>query len=193
MLKTAFDKTASAVGLLLLSPLLLAIALYVWASMGRPVIFCQRRVGRHGRLFTIYKFRTMADTDGKPAATPQGRWLRRYKLDELPELWNVLRGDMSLVGPRPDVEGYADQLTGEERGILSLRPGITGPATLKYRDEEVLLSAQEDPQWYNDNVVYPDKVRINMYYLRHPSLRDDLRIILCTVLGRRMEYGGETI
>ena len=193
MLKNIFDKTAAAMGLLLLSPLLACIALYVWLCMGPPVIFRQRRVGRYGKLFTIYKFRTMSDTDGQPEATPQGRWLRRCKLDELPELWNVLKGDMSLVGPRPDVEGYADQLTGEERGILSLRPGITGPATLKYRDEEVLLAAQEDPQWYNDNVVYPDKVRINMYYLRHPSLRDDLRIILCTVLGRRMEYGGETI
>ncbi|MDE6218249.1 MAG: sugar transferase, partial [Muribaculaceae bacterium] len=155
----------------------------------------------NGRLFTMYKFRSMTvghggssvSVAGESRITPLGAKLRRYKLDELPELWNVLVGDMSFVGPRPDVPGYADQLQGEDREVLKLRPGITGPASLKYRDEEELLSRQKNPQRYNDEVIFPDKVRINLYYLNHYSFLKDIQMIVCTVLGRRMRYAGETI
>jgi lipopolysaccharide/colanic/teichoic acid biosynthesis glycosyltransferase len=119
--------------------------------------------------------------------------LRKYKLDELPELWNVLIGDMSFVGPRPDVPGYADKLKGKDRDILKLKPGITGPASLKYRNEEELLANVDDPQKYNDEIIYPDKIRINLYYLEHYSFIKDIQMIICTVLGKRMSYGGEII
>lgn len=145
VLKWIFDRVASLLGLLLLWPVLLLVAILIRVKMpGGPVIFRQKRVGRHGRLFTMYKFRSMTvahggssvSVAGESRITPLGAKLRKYKLDELPELWNVLIGDMSFVGPRPDVPGYADRLQGENRRMLELRPGITGPASLKYRDEE---------------------------------------------------------
>lgn len=156
---------------------------------GAPALFRQKRVGKDGRLFTLVKFRTMVpdhggssvSVAGESRITPFGAKLRRYKIDELPELWNVLIGDMSFVGPRPDVPGYADRLTGRDRDILRLRPGITGPATLKYRNEEDLLASQPDPVWYNDNVIFPDKVRINLDYLEHHTFWGDLRIIFETL------------
>ena len=201
--KNLFDRVASLMGLVALSPVMLAVAVLIKTRMpGGPVIFRQRRIGRYGRGFTVYKFRSMtvAGQGGMSVAaaegariTPLGEKLRRYKLDELPELWNVLKGDMSFVGPRPDVPGYADRLEGEDRLILELRPGITGPASLKYRDEEYLLSTVEDPVRYNDEVVYPDKVRINLYYLRHYSFWMDIKFIVCTVLGKRLMYNGELI
>ncbi len=220
---------AAFIGLVCLSPVLLVVAILIKMKMPEgSVIFKQRRVGRHGKPFMIYKFRSMS---AKPmegvcvAAAEQhrvtslGEKLRRYKLDELPELWNVLKGDMSFVGPRPDVPGYADRLQGEEREILRLRPGITGPATLKYRGEEYLLAAvgeffatgkavdglpsdfatiikEKDVHNiidYNDKVIYPDKIRLNLYYLHHCSFIKDMEIIVCTVLGRKMKYGGEWI
>lgn len=197
-----FDRLAALVGLLVLWPVLAVVAVCVRVKMpGGPVIFRQRRVGKDGRLFTMYKFRSMTvghggssvSVAGESRITPLGAKLRRYKLDELPELWNVLCGDMSFVGPRPDVPGYADRLTGDDREMLRLRPGITGPASMKYRDEEELLAAQTDPQRYNDEVIFPDKVRLNRYYLHHYSFLTDIRMIVCTVLGRRMAYAGETI
>jgi len=130
---------------------------------------------------------------GEARITSFGATLRRYKLDELPELWDVLIGNMSFVGPRPDVPGYADMLTGDDRRMLELRPGITGPASLKYRDEEELLAKVDNPIEYNDKVIFPDKVRINLYYLDHYSFWKDIQMILCTVLGMKMEYGGEVI
>ena len=202
ILKYLFDRLASLVGLFCLWPVLAVVAILIRVKMpGGPVIFRQKRVGRHGRLFTMYKFRSMTvshggssvSVAGESRITPLGARLRRYKLDELPELWNVLKGDMSFVGPRPDVPGYADQLQGESRRVLVLRPGITGPASLKYRDEEELLATVENPQEYNDQVIYPDKVRINLYYLDHYSFVKDIQMIVCTVLGRRMMYGGEVI
>ena len=136
-----------------------------------------------------------------PRVTKVGKFLRKTSLDELPELWNVLNGDMSFVGPRPDVPGYADQLEDDDREVLKLRPGITGPATLKYRDEEDLLArvAREgidgytDPVKYNDEVIFPDKVRLNLYYLRHYSFWTDIKMLFATVLGRRINYAGEVI
>ena len=225
MLKFVFDKVVSLVGLIVLSPVLLIVALLIKWKMPGPILFCQQRVGRYGRIFTVYKFRTMTvkaeasvasrnseatsiASQEQSRITPLGEKLRRYKLDELPELWNVLKGDMSFVGPRPDVPGYADQLQGEDREVLLLRPGITGPASLKYRDEEDILEAVDEAlqkgrsglpigittvQEYNDNVIYPDKVRLNRYYLHHYSFIKDIKMIVCTVLGKRMEYAGEQI
>ncbi len=225
MLKFVFDKVVSLVGLIVLSPLLLIVALLIKWKMPGPILFCQQRVGRYGRIFTVYKFRTMTvkaeaaiasrnseatsiASQEQSRITPLGEKLRRYKLDELPELWNVLKGDMSFVGPRPDVPGYADQLQGEDREVLLLRPGITGPASLKYRNEEDILEAVDEAlqkgrsglpmgittvQEYNDNVIYPDKVRLNRYYLHHYSFIKDIKMIVCTVLGKRMEYAGEQI
>lgn len=202
-MKWIFDKLASCMGLLLLWPVLVVVAILIKVKMpGGPAIFRQKRVGKDGKLFTMYKFRSMTaqPVEGVSVAaaeqnriTPLGEKLRRYKLDELPELWNVLRGDMSFVGPRPDVPGYADMLQGDDREVLRLKPGITGPASLKYRNEEELLAKVENPLEYNDKVIYPDKVRINRYYLHHYSFAADIKMILCTVLGKKMRYGGEEI
>lgn len=202
ILKYLFDKIMSFVGLILLSPVFIFVSLLLNRKMpDGPVIFKQERVGQYGKLFTVYKFRTMTASQngssvsvaGESRITPLGAKLRRYKIDELPELWNVLKGDMSFVGPRPDVPGYADNLEGDDREILRLRPGITGPASLKYRNEEELLAKVENPQEYNDKVIYPDKVRINRYYLHNYSFLKDVQMIVCTVLGRKMMYGGELI
>ncbi|MEY8723350.1 sugar transferase [Bacteroides stercorirosoris] len=192
-LKLFFDRGASLFGILLLSPVLLFVGILIRIKMpGGPVFFKQKRVGQHGRLFTMYKFRSMMvnhsgssiSVQGESRITPLGAKLRKYKLDELPELWNVLIGDMSFVGPRPDVPGYADKLEGENRRVLLLKPGITGPASLKYRNEEELLAQQEDPQKYNDEVLFPDKVRINIEYLDHWSFWNDIKIIIYTILGK---------
>ena len=190
--KWLFDRVMSLVGLVVLCPLLLIVALLIRLKMpGGPVLFRQKRVGKDGKLFTMVKFRSMSvahggssvSVAGESRITPLGAKLRKYKLDELPELWNVLVGDMSFVGPRPDVPGYADKLVGEDRVILKLRPGITGPASLKYRNEEELLAGVDDPQTYNDTVIFPDKVRINKEYYYNWSFRKDIRYILQTVFG----------
>ena len=202
ILKFIFDRLAALLGLLLIWPLLLVVAILIKVKMpGGPAFFTQKRVGKHGRLFTMYKFRSMTvhhsgssiSVAGESRITPLGAKLRHYKIDELPELWNVLIGDMSFVGPRPDVPGYADVLQGEDREVLELRPGITGPASLKYRDEEDLLARQSDPVKYNDEVIFPDKVRINRYYLHNYSFIKDIQMIFCTVLGKHMKYNGEII
>lgn len=190
MAKYLFDRTAALIGLLILWPVLVVISALIAVKMpGGPVLFHQQRVGRDGKLFTLVKFRTMVTSHsgssvsvaGDSRITPLGAFLRRYKLDELPELWNVLTGDMSFVGPRPDVPGYADLLSGHERRVLTLRPGITGPATLRYRHEEELLASVSDPIYYNDNIIFPDKVRINLNYLNEHTFIGDLRIILATI------------
>ena len=200
--KRLFDVTASFLGIILLLPVLLIIGLIIkFVMTDGPVIFKQQRVGQNGVLFTMFKFRSMTidhggssiSVAGERRITPLGAKLRRYKLDELPELWNVLIGDMSFVGPRPDVPGYADQLKGDAREVLKLKPGITGPASLKYRNEEELLASQSDPQKYNDIVIFPDKVKINKYYLHHYSFIKDIQIILCTVFGRKMKYANQII
>ena len=191
MLKEIFDRISAIAWLLLLWPVMAVVALLIAVRMpGGPVIFRQQRVGRGGRLFTMVKFRTMTvghsgssvSVAGESRITPLGATLRRLKLDELPELWNVACGDMSLVGPRPDVPGYADMLTGDDRRVLELKPGITGPATLKYRNEEELLALCDDPVAYNDLVIFPDKVRINLEYLDSRTFAGDIYIILQTVL-----------
>ena len=158
-----------------------------------PILFKQERIGRFAKQFTMVKFRTMTvnhsgssiSVKGEHRITPFGSFLRKYKLDELPELWNVFVGDMSFVGPRPDVPGYADKLIGEERKILEFRPGITGPASLKYANEEELLTNVANPKKFNDEVIYPDKVRLNLEYLRTQTFWGDIIIIFRTIFGKR--------
>lgn len=216
LLKWIFDRVAALLGLMVLWPVFIVVWILIRVKMpGGPAIFKQKRVGKDGRLFTCHKFRTMTvkhsgstvSVAGDNRITPLGAVLRHYKIDELPGLWDVLVGNMSFVGPRPDVPGYADKLVGEDREVLKLRPGITGPATLKYRLEDEMISGyvkemqnkgdnrtvQEIAEEYNNQVIYPDKVRINKYYCEHYSFIRDIQIILCTVLGKRMEYNGELI
>ena len=226
ILKWIFDRVVAFIGLLFLWPIILITAILVKVKMpGGPAFFVQKRVGKDGKLFNCHKFRSMTvkhsgstvSVAGDSRITPFGAKLRHYKIDELPGLWDVLIGKMSFVGPRPDVPGYADKLTGADRDVLKLRPGITGPATLKYRVEDEMMadfvskikneklevinglaipqgvSDQELAVWYNDNIIYPDKVRLNCYYYRNYSFMKDIQMILCTVLGKRMKYNGEMI
>lgn len=204
------------IGLLFLWPVLLVVAILVKVKMpGGPAFFVQKRVGKGSKLFNCHKFRTMTvkhngstvSVAGDSRITPFGAVLRHYKLDELPGLWDVLIGNMSFVGPRPDVPGYADKLTGDDRDVLKLRPGITGPATLKYRLEDEMISdyvakrqaegdkrpMQEIATEYNDKVIYPNKVRINCYYYRNYNFWKDIEMIFATVLGRKIKYNGEMI
>ena len=196
LLKFLFDRVVSFIGLLLLWPLLIVMAILIKIKMpGGPAFFTQKRVGKNGKLFTCHKFRSMTvkhsgstvSVAGDSRITPLGATLRHYKIDELPGLWDVMIGNMSFVGPRPDVPGYADRLEGDNRIVLKLRPGITGPATLKYRLEDEMISeyvaqkqkegdirtAQEIAEEFNDRVIYPDKVRINKYYYEHYSFIKD--------------------
>ena len=216
ILKCIFDRLVSLIGILFLWPVLLIVAILIKIKMpDGPAFFVQKRVGKDGKLFDCHKFRTMTvkhsgstvSVAGDSRITPLGAKLRHWKLDELPGLWDVLRGKMSFVGPRPDVPGYADKLTGDDRDVLKLRPGITGPATLKYRIEDEMIAeyvsqkqkegdmrdAQEIAVEYNDNVIYPDKVRLNCYYYCHYSFIKDIQMIFCTVLGKKMQYAGEII
>lgn len=188
--KRVFDFSIALLGLLILVFPMMIIALLILITSGWPIFFTQERVGRHGRIFRVKKFRTMINRKAKDSSitvandnriTRVGRYLRRWKLDELPQLWNVLMGEMSLVGPRPDVPGYADKLCGKEANLLVLRPGITGPATLAYRNEEEILAKVDNPIQYNDEVIYPDKIRINLEYLENCSLFKDLYYIWKTV------------
>lgn len=216
IIKRVFDIIASLFGLLLLWWVYPIVAIIIKVKMpGGPAFFCQKRVGRDGKLFTCHKFRTMTvkhsgfsvSVAGDSRITPLGAKLRHYKIDELPELWDVLIGNMSFVGPRPDVPGYADKLVGEDRDVLKLRPGITGPATLKYRLEDEMISeyvakcqAQGDNRpmqviatEYNDTVIYPDKVRLNCYYYRHYSFIKDIEMIFATVLHFKVKFAGEEV
>lgn len=229
ILKFLFDRVISFIGLLFLWPVLLIVAILVKVKMpGGPAFFVQKRVGKDGKLFDCHKFRSMTvkhsgstvSVAGDSRITPFGAKLRHYKLDELPGLWDVLIGNMSFVGPRPDVPGYADKLEGDDRKVLKLRPGITGPATLKYRVEDEMMagfvadvkagrkvelgyavfpdnvnqmSDQELAVWYNDNVIYPDKVRLNKYYYEHYSFLKDIEMIFATVLGFKVKFAGEEV
>ena len=215
-IKWIFDRLVALIGLMFLWPVLLIVAIMVKVKMpGGPAFFVQKRVGKGGKLFKCHKFRSMVvshngssvSVAGDSRITPFGAKLRHYKIDELPELWDVLIGNMSFVGPRPDVPGYADKLQGDDRDVLKLRPGITGPATLKYRIEDEMISEyvakkqaegdirpiQEIATEYNDKVIYPDKVRLNCYYYRHYSFWKDIEMIFATVLGRKVKFAGEEV
>ena len=229
LLKFLFDRIVAFIGLFFLWPVILITAILVKVKMpGGPAFFVQNRVGKDGKLFKCHKFRSMTvahngstvSVAGDSRITPFGAKLRHYKIDELPGLWDVLIGNMSFVGPRPDVPGYADKLTGSDRDVLKLRPGITGPATLKYRIEDEMIaefveqikagknemvsnfehvpdfssmSDQNIAVWYNDNIIYPDKVRLNCYYYRNYSFIKDIQMIFATVLGKHIHYAGEII
>lgn len=229
ILKWLFDRVVALIGLLAIWWVFPLVAILIKIKMpGGPAFFVQKRVGKDGKLFNCHKFRTMTvkhsgstvSVAGDNRITPFGAKLRHYKIDELPGLWDVLIGNMSFVGPRPDVPGYADKLEGDDRDVLKLRPGITGPATLKYRIEDEMIaefiteikagkneqvvkfenvpdftamSDQEIAVWYNDNVIYPDKVRLNCYYYRNYSFVKDIQMIIATVLGKKIEYAGEII
>lgn len=216
ILKYIFDRLVALIGLLVLWPVLVIVAIMVKVKMpGGPAFFVQKRVGKDGKLFSCHKFRSMTvkhsgssvSVAGDSRITPFGATLRHYKLDELPGLWDVLIGNMSFVGPRPDVPGYADKLEGDDRDVLKLRPGITGPATLKYRLEDEMISeyvaqkqkegdnrpAQDIAVEYNDNVIYPDKVRLNCYYYRNYSFIKDIQMIFATVLGFKVKFAGEEV
>ena len=225
--KYLFDRIVAFFGLLFLWPLLLIVALLIKKQMPGPVLFVQKRVGKGGKVFNCHKFRSMkvdhggstVSVAGETRITPLGSKLRKYKVDELPGLWDVFIGKMSFVGPRPDVPGYADLLEDSDRDVLKLRPGITGPASLKYRDEEEMIAQfvgkvkkrdlsilnqykevdftrMTDEQiaiWYNDNIIYPAKVRINCYYYHNYSFIKDIQMIFATILGKRIQYAGEII
>ena len=230
VIKFLFDRVLALIGLLLFLPIFLIFSLLIIIKMPGPVFFVQERVGKDGKIFKCHKFRTMTTNHsgstisiaGENRITTLGVKLRKYKIDELPGLWDVFIGNMSFVGPRPDVPGYADKLEGKDRDILHLRPGITGPASLKYRDEEYMIasfveyilhgkrltheisvpyeladftgqSAEFIAKWYNDNVIYPDKVRLNYFYYHNYSFIKDIQMIFATVLGKRISYAGEII
>lgn len=174
------DYSIAFFAILLLLPLFFFILLLSSWDTGFPGIFMQERIGRNAKPFIIYKFRTLAPQTSEKSRI--GHWLRRFKLDELPQLFNILKGDMSLVGPRPDVAGYYDELKGEQRLILRLKPGLTSEAGIKYRNEEELLNKQKDPLRYNDQVLFPEKVKMNLDYYYTISFRKDFLILMKTFL-----------
>jgi len=193
IIKATFDFVFALIGLILLLPIILLAWIVESIETRSNGFFLQKRVGKQGQFFTLFKIKTMQPVTGlythvtqagDPRITLSGAFFRKTKIDELPQLFNVLMGQMSFVGPRPDIQGYADKLQGEQRLILSLRPGITGPASIKYRDEEVLLSQQDNPEQYNQQVIWPDKVKINMQYVKNWSLLSDIGYIYQTILGR---------
>ncbi len=194
MVKCFFDRTLSLVLLIVLMPVLLIVAIVILLTSGAPVFYIQERIGQNAKPFKLIKFRTMKGEEESPVAAAElnritrvGRWLRRTKIDELPELLNIFVGNMSFVGPRPDVAGYADKLEGDDRRLLTMKPGLTGVASLKYRNEEDLLAAQPNPQEYNDKVIWPDKVRLNLLYMERQSLWLDVKVLICTALGKTLK------
>jgi lipopolysaccharide/colanic/teichoic acid biosynthesis glycosyltransferase len=187
-LKRSFDLAIALPALVIFTPAIVVAAVAARVDTGQSGLFAQTRVGAHGRLITVYKIRTMrgvgastVTTDLDARVTRLGSWLRAFKIDELPQLINVVRGDMSVVGPRPDVPGFADLLLGDDRLVLAVRPGITGPASLRFRYESALLASVGDPETYNRDVIYPAKVKINMQYVREYSLRSDIRYVVQTL------------
>ena len=200
MLKRIFDFISSLVGLMFLLPFLVMVSILIKLTSKGSVFYKQERIGKNAKLFTILKFRSMIENHGDKNTvtvigdqriTNFGTFMRKYKIDELPGLWNVLKGDMSLVGPRPDLPHYYNLLEGEDRKILDLKPGITGPASLKYANEEQLLKSQQDPVKYHYEVIFKDKVKINLAYYKNNNLLVDLKIIFATIF--RFSYGSQEI
>jgi len=194
-IKRTFDLAGSIIGLILTGWLIALAYVVSTIDTGKSGFFIQERVGMNGRIFKLIKIRTMRErndintnvtTRSDPRITKLGALFRRYKIDELPQLINIILGHMSFVGPRPDVPGFADKLKGNDRVILSVRPGITGPATLKYRDEEEILASKENPEEYNQKIIFPDKVRINKNYVENYRLRDDFYYIWATIFGTKV-------
>lgn len=178
--KIVFDWLFSILLIILLMPLLIFVFIITSIDTQSNGIFFQKRVGQYGRIFIIYKLKTISGKNKKISNI--GMFLRKYKIDELPQLFNIIKGDMSFVGPRPDIEGYYDKLQGSDRRVLLLKPGLTSEASIKYSNEEVLLKSQKDPLAYNDQVIFPDKVKMNLDYLENISFAEDLRILVKTIL-----------
>ncbi len=191
LLKRLFDLIFSIIGLLIMLIPISIFLLLATISTKKNGLYTQKRVGKNAKLFTIYKIRTMHGENNDDFITLKndekitvfGAFLRKYKLDELPQIFNVLIGNMSFVGPRPDVSGYADQLKGSDRIILSVNPGITGPATLKFRNEEELLAKQENPLEYNNTIIWKEKIRINKEYVLHWTFTQDIKYIYQTIFN----------
>lgn len=185
MAKKIFDFFFAVLGLLAFGFIIIIFFIAACISTGKNGMFAQVRIGQYGKPFTIYKLRSMCVINNQNRVTRLGRFLRKYKIDELPQLYNILIGEMSFVGPRPDLPGYYDTLTGTDREVLKLKPGITGPASLKYANEEELLARVNNPLEFNDTVLFPDKVRINLNYQKHQTLWLDIKLILYTLFGKK--------
>jgi lipopolysaccharide/colanic/teichoic acid biosynthesis glycosyltransferase len=192
IIKRFFDLFLSFFALIILLPLIIIVWIISSIDTNMNGFFTQERVGRNGKLFKVIKIRTMrpnkfikstVTSKNDPRITKIGSYLRYFKIDELPQLFNILKGDMSFVGPRPDVKGFGDILLGSDRMILCLRPGITGPASLKYRNEEEILALQENPEKFNREVIWPDKVKINKEYVQNYNFFTDIKIIFATFFG----------
>jgi len=188
IIKRLFDFILSLIGLILTWPIILVAWIVATIETKSNGMFSQIRIGQNGKKFKIYKIKTMKNIAGTTVTTANdfritksGKFFRKYKIDELPQLWNVLIGDMSFVGPRPDVPGYADKLIGDDRIVLSIKPGITGPASIKYKNEEEILAKVDNPKKYNDEVIWPDKVKINKEYIKSWSLKKDINYIIKTI------------
>ena len=179
IIKRGFDVVFSILALVIFLPFILISWLILMVDTKSNGLFFQQRVGQFGKLFTIYKLKTMHDETGNVSKT--GCFFRKYKLDELPQFLNVLKGEMSIVGPRPDIEGYYDKLEGEDRKILELKPGITSEASIKYYNEEEILEQQENGLHYNDSIIFPDKVKMNLDYYYNQNLLLDIKIIIKTI------------
>lgn len=179
-LNRSLEWVLSLLMLIALMPLLMLLFIIATIDSHEFGVFCQQRIGMHGKAFTLYKLQTIHPK--KQTISSIGKVLRKYKLDELPQLINILNGTMSFVGPRPDIPGYADKLTGEDRVILNIRPGVTGLASIKYRNEEYLLQQDSDPITYNDTVIWPDKVRINKWYAENQTFIMDIKILWYTLI-----------
>lgn len=177
--KNIFDRTLALVLILFFLPFLFIIYIIATIDTRSSGIFVQKRVGKFGKLFSIFKFKTLHPETRKISKI--GAFLRKSKIDEFPQLVNILMGDMSFVGPRPDIEGYYDKLKGDDRRVLNLKPGLTSEASLKYRNEEYILAQQENPLEFNDKIIFPDKVKMNLKYLENMSFKQDLLIILRTL------------
>lgn len=186
--KRIFDIAFSIVGLFLVGWVIALFFVLASIDTGDFGLFIQERIGQYGKKFRIYKIKSMrTDKSGAKQISRFGRFMRKTKIDEFPQLFNILKGDMSFVGPRPDISGYYDKLTGEESRLLELKPGITGIASLKYSNEEKILALHKDPVWYNDKVIFPDKVRINLWYLKNRTFLMDLKIMVFTILNKKFK------
>ena len=192
MIKRLFDIILSFVGIIILIPVFIIVAILIKIDSSGPVFFLQERVGLNGKLFKIIKFRSMkinhnnsltVTIENDKRITRIGKKIRKYKIDEIPELINVFIGNMSFVGPRPDVPGYADLLKGESRNILKLRPGITSRASIKYANEEMMLLNEDDPIAYNNNIIFPDKIKMNLNYYNNNNIWIDIKIIFATLFA----------
>ena len=192
MIKRLFDIIFSFVGIVFLFPVFVIVSILIKIDSSGPVFFLQKRVGLNGKFFKIIKFRSMKTNhnnsltvtlENDKRITRIGKKIRKYKIDEIPELINVFIGDMSFVGPRPDVPGYADLLKGESRNILKLRPGITSRASIKYANEEMILLNEDDPIAYNNNIIFPDKVKMNLNYYNNNNIWIDIKIIFATLFA----------